>query len=355
MLHVQIVLFDGFDLLDAIAPYEVFYSAALFAPNSINVEFVTAEGPRSVPSGTHGLQIEAGGKLNPERAGIILVPGASGDVNDQEGPDSIPAILGRAMTTEITPLIGKALGQSDIVVATVCGGSLLLAMGGLIEDRPAVTNHLGMEFLGATGAIPVQARVVDDGNLVSGGGVTSGLDVALYLVERELGPRIAHEVERLFEFERRGTVWRNAGMAPGRQQTRPLDGSSHAADEGTPISPTPSNPPIKQASLFDGDWDTTIATPIGKMQVKLSISTHEGIVQGKATQDDETVPFLNPVLDPDGNTLAWSLRISKPLRLNLKFEAIADGDQMTGVAKAGMLPASKVSGHRVSGPGRTTI
>ncbi len=212
MLTVQIVLFDGFDLLDAIAPYEVFCAAAMHTDNALSVEFVTAEGARSVTSGINGLKIEASSSLNSEHAGIILVPGASGDV-EEDGPDSIPAILGRALKTELTGMIEQALGQKDIVVATVCGGSLLLAMGGLLEGRPAVTNHLGMDLLGATGAIPVPARVVDDGNLISGGGVTSGLDVALYLVERELGPRIAHAVEQLFEFERRGTVWRETGMA----------------------------------------------------------------------------------------------------------------------------------------------
>lgn len=110
------------------------------------------------------------------------------------------------MNTQLTGLMKQALGEKEIIVATVCGGSLVLAMGGLLEGRTAVTNRLGMDLLGATGAIPVSARVVDDGNLVTGGGVTSGLDVALYLVERELGPRIAHAVEQLFEFERRGTV-----------------------------------------------------------------------------------------------------------------------------------------------------
>jgi putative intracellular protease/amidase len=213
MLTVQIVLFNGFDLLDAIAPYEVFSAVAMNAENALSVEFVTAEGPRSVTSGINGLKIEASGRLNPERADIILVPGASGDV-EGDGPDSIPAILARAMNTELTGMIGQALGQKDIIVATVCGGSLLLAMGGLLEGRPAVSNHLSMDLLGATGAVPVSARVVDDGNLVTGGGVTSGLDVALYLVERELGPRIAHAVEQLFEFERSGTVWRENGIAP---------------------------------------------------------------------------------------------------------------------------------------------
>ncbi len=338
MLMVQIVLFDGFDLLDAIAPYEVFCAAAMKAKNSICVEFVTAEGPRSVTSGINGLKIEASGRLNPERADIILVPGASGDV-EGDGPDSIPAILARAMNTELIGMIGQALGQKDIVIATVCGGSLLLAMGGLLEGRPAVTNRLGMDLLGATGAIPVSVRVVDDGNLVTGGGVTSGLDVALYLVERELGPRIAHAVEQLFEFERRGTVWRETGIAPSTYKSLTgAEPNKAAMTYGTLHNK------ITQASVFDGDWDTTIATPVGKLQVKLSISTSNGMLQGKATQGDETVEFMNPELQD--NKLTWSLRITKPMRLNLKFEVAADGDHMTGIAKAGVLPASKLTGKR---------
>lgn len=342
MSTVQVVLFDGFDLLDAIAPYEVFCAAAMSADNALRVELVTAEGPRSVPSGINGLRIEATGRLNPVRAGIILVPGASGDVDD-DGPDSIPAILSRAANTELTNLIRTALKQDDIIVATVCGGSLLLAMAGLLDGRPAVTNHLGMEVLGATGAIPVPARVVDDGNLVSGGGVTSGLDVALYLLERELGPRIAHAVERLFEFERRGTVWRSTGLAPRAPKPAGEEESIKSADfaameNGNQVK-------ISQASAFDGDWDTTIATPVGKMQVKLSIATKDGVIQGTATQGDETVEMISPLLQ--AGKLAWSLRIAKPMRLNLKFEVEVAGDRMTGIAKAGILPASKLTGQRM--------
>lgn len=340
MLTVQIVLFDGFDLLDAIAPYEVFCAAGMMTESPLHVELVTAEGPRSVPSGINGLEIEAAGRLNPERAGIILLPGASGAI-EGDGPDTIPAILGRAVNTELIDRLRQALGQKDIVVATVCGGTLVLAMGGLIEGRPAVTNHLGMDLLGATGAIPVPARVVDDGNLVTGGGVTSGLDVALYLVERELGPRIAYEVERLFEFERRGTVWMEAGMAPKALTSD----EPKMAENDAAIADSTSLDKSAQTSVFDGDWDISIATPVGKMQVKLSISTNNGMIHGKATQGNETVEFLNPALQDD--RLTWLLRISKPLRLNLKFEVTADGDHMTGVAKAGMLPASKLTGRRI--------
>ncbi|MEU2631387.1 DJ-1/PfpI family protein, partial [Kitasatospora sp. NPDC007106] len=82
------------------------------------------------------------------------------------------------------------------------------------EGRRATTHHLGLDLLDATGVHAVRARVVDDGDLVSGAGVTSGLDLALYLLEREVGPQIAHAVEELFAHERRGTVWRSDGPAP---------------------------------------------------------------------------------------------------------------------------------------------
>ncbi len=116
------------------------------------------------------------------------------------------------MDTALPALMRKALDNPRVTVATVCGGSLALAMAGLLDGRHAVTHHMGIDVLGATGAIPVQARVVDDGDLVTAGGVTSGLDLGLYLLEREFGPRIARSVEEAFAYERRGTVWRDTGL-----------------------------------------------------------------------------------------------------------------------------------------------
>ncbi|MDF2725062.1 MAG: ThiJ/PfpI protein [Paenibacillus sp.] len=362
MVTVQIVLYDGFDLLDAIAPYEVFCAAAMYAEGALNVEIVAAEeGVRSVTSGINGLKIETSGRLNPELAGIILVPGASGDV-EGDGPNSVPVILARAANTELTGLLERALKRRDVAVATVCGGSLVLAMGGLLEGRPSVTNRLGMKVLGATGAVPVPARVVDDGNMVTGGGVTSGLDVALHLVERELGPRIAHAVERLFEYERRGTVWRAAGMVPGSRNSKPAAEEADFAADKIAMQDSAANVPAADTTpsgdnsagvsaafrmaVFAGDWDTTIATPVGKLQVKLSISIREGVIQGSATQGGETAELIDPFFQ--NGKLVWSLRVAKPMRLNLKFEVSVDGDVMYGVAKAGILPASKLTGSRSS-------
>ncbi|MFD4137034.1 DJ-1/PfpI family protein [Streptomyces goshikiensis] len=204
------------------APYEVLFAGSVAAPGQLSVELVSAEGPREVPSGAGLLTLRATGRLDPRRAGLVLVPGAvgplgaaaDGGASGAEDADTVPALLARSLSTGLPALLKEALERPETIVATVCGGSLLLAMGGLIEGRHVTTNHLGLDALAATGAVAVDARVVDDGDLVSGAGVTSGLDLGLYLLERELGPRIAHAVERLFAHERRGTVWRATGPVP---------------------------------------------------------------------------------------------------------------------------------------------
>ncbi|MEY9893146.1 transcriptional regulator GlxA family with amidase domain [Catenulispora sp. MAP5-51] len=227
-MHVQIVLFDGFDPLDAIAPFEVLYAGGMASGGAVTVEFVTAEGPREVVSGTGGLALRATGALDPDRAGLVLVPGASGRVGDPgEVPEEeagaagewradefIPVLLGRTLDTGLPALLKAAMDNPEVLMASVCGGSLVLAMAGLLEGRHATTHHQGMDMLDATGVQAVHARVVDDGDLVTGAGVTSGLDLGLYLLEREVGPRIAHAVEELFAHERRGVVWRGAGPLP---------------------------------------------------------------------------------------------------------------------------------------------
>ncbi|NTY58626.1 DJ-1/PfpI family protein [Mycolicibacterium sphagni] len=214
-MHAQIVLFDGFDPLDAIAPFEVLAAGSDAVGGELVVEMVTAEGPRPVTSGTRGLVIEATGQLDPAKAGYIIVPGASGPIEgDPDDVDTIPVLLARFGETAAVSLLLKAFDNPDVTVATVCGGSLALAMTGLIEGRNANTHHLGVEVLEATGVTPIQARVVDDGDLVSAGGVTSGLDLALHLLHRSFGPRVALAVEDMFAYERRGTVWTNTGRVP---------------------------------------------------------------------------------------------------------------------------------------------
>jgi transcriptional regulator GlxA family with amidase domain len=207
-VHAQIVLFDGFDPLDVIAPFDVLVAGSDAVGGELAVELVSAEGPRPVVSGSRGLVLNATAQLDPSKPGYVIVPGASGPIDgDPDEVDTIPVLLARFGETEAVPLMRDAMANPDITVATVCGGSLALAMAGLLEGRNAVTHVLGLDVLDATGVNVIRARVVDDGDLVTAGGVTSGLDLALHLLDRSYGPRVALAVEELFEYERRGTVW----------------------------------------------------------------------------------------------------------------------------------------------------
>ena len=95
-----------------------------------------------------------------------------------------------------------AAADTGTLMASVCTGAMLLAHAGVIGGRTATTHHVALDDLAATGAAVVTERVVDTGAVVTGGGVTSGIDVALHLVERLVGPDAAEAAARRMEYAR---------------------------------------------------------------------------------------------------------------------------------------------------------
>jgi transcriptional regulator GlxA family with amidase domain len=79
---------------------------------------------------------------------------------------------------------------------------MLLAAAGITGGRRVTTHHVAIDDLRATGADVVEARFVDDGDVVTAGGVTSGIDLALHLVARFADAGIAERVAREIEYER---------------------------------------------------------------------------------------------------------------------------------------------------------
>ncbi|MDT5211019.1 MAG: hypothetical protein QOF67_3434, partial [Mycobacterium sp.] len=147
-MHAQIVLFDGFDPLDVIAPFDVLVAGSDAVGGELVVELVSADGPGSVVSGSRGLVLHATARLDPSKSGYVIVPGASGPIDgDPDEVDTIPVLLARFGETEAVQLMRDAMANPDITVATVCGGSLALAMAGLLEGRNAVTHVLGLDVL----------------------------------------------------------------------------------------------------------------------------------------------------------------------------------------------------------------
>ncbi|WP_207586192.1 DJ-1/PfpI family protein [Halomontanus rarus] len=204
-LSAEIVCFDGFDELDAIGPYEVLENGAR-AGASIETRLVTLE-PTDRVTASHGLRIEPDGVLgdgsgqgtdSADRPDLLLVPG--GGWVDGGGVRTVVAD-GRL------PELVTQLHADGTTVASVCTGAMVLAHAGLLEGRPATTHHDAIADLEAHADV-ADARVVDDGDVLTAGGVTAGLDLALWLLEREFGADVAEQVAREMEHERRGEVVR---------------------------------------------------------------------------------------------------------------------------------------------------
>ena len=92
-----------------------------------------------------------------------------------------------------------------------------------------------------------------------------------------------------------------------------------------------------------GVWDVTVRTPIGSLAVVYTFTEH-GDITGTATARDETVPLRDIVVA--GQRVTWRQSVRKPMRLNLEFDVMVDGDRLTGHSKAGRLPRSVVTGVR---------
>ena len=117
---------------------------------------------------------------------LLCVPGGFG---------TIAALEDRTFLSEI-----HRLGTRARYVTSVCTGSLLLAAAGLLRGRRAACHWAWRDLLSAFGVTPDAARVVRDGNVITGGGVTAGIDMALTVMAEIAGIDYAQAVQLSLEY-----------------------------------------------------------------------------------------------------------------------------------------------------------
>jgi hypothetical protein len=96
-----------------------------------------------------------------------------------------------------------------------------------------------------------------------------------------------------------------------------------------------------------GEWDVAIKTPIGSLAVVYAFTDDNGTLNGTATGKGETVALRD--ITVAAQRVTWRQSVTKPMRLNLEFDVVVDGDSLTGHSKAGRLPRSAVTGARRQG------
>lgn len=194
-MRIEFLMFEGVAEMDILLPYDVFGKAKL---NGADVEpvFVTADG-RTEVTGCYGTRFAGLRRWDPPTADVLVVAGGWIDEILDEG------------------VIQKQLRDAkhdNLILGGVDSGSLLFGAAGLLQGRAATTYRPDHQRLAEYGAEVIDARIVDDGDIVTtSSGWLTGLDLALYLIERELGlAKLAIDLERAIGHDRRGTVWRRS-------------------------------------------------------------------------------------------------------------------------------------------------
>lgn len=121
-----------------------------------------------------------------EKCDVLCVPGGSGTTE---------AMLDAAFMTEI-----RRLATGARYLTSVCTGALILGAAGLLHGKRATTHWATHDLLAPLGATADEGRVVRDGNVITGGGVTAGIDFALVAVAEIFGRGVAESIELRMEY-----------------------------------------------------------------------------------------------------------------------------------------------------------
>ncbi|UZK68417.1 DJ-1/PfpI family protein [Sphingomonas sp. S1-29] len=180
-IHIAFLLYDDVTQLDLTGPAQV-----LSRLGNTTIDLVAAtRDPVATDSGfsLHPTAIFA----DVPRADILCVPGGFGTTAAMEDAATLDWV--------------RSVGTEASWVTSVCTGSLLLGAAGLLDGRRAACHWATREHLALFGAIPVAERVVFDGNRVTGGGVTAGIDFALALMAAIRGEDHARFVQLSLEYD----------------------------------------------------------------------------------------------------------------------------------------------------------
>lgn len=179
-LSVGILVFPAVQQLDLTGPYEVFASvpgAAVHLVAKDRDPVISATNLVLMPTTTFG---------DCPPLDILCVPGGSGVNALLRDEETLAFVRGKAKQARF--------------VTSVCTGALVLGAAGLLAGRRAATHWYAMDFLARFGATPVRERVVRDGNVITAGGVTAGIDFALSVVAELLGRDQAEVIQLAMEY-----------------------------------------------------------------------------------------------------------------------------------------------------------
>lgn len=229
MIPVHFVLPRGIVLLDVAGPTEAFRVANKLCPDAFSQHFC---GPSTeVESGIPGLHLARiqplPEKMPPEA--LVIVSGVVGKHIRLDEPEA----------RLIIDWLAARHPADGFTLMTVCAGALFAAAAGLTRQRDCTTHH---SCLAQLADLDPSARLhdnrifVEDGNLVSSAGITAGIDLALHMVARHCGPRVASEVARdMVVYQRRAGT--DSALSPWLEHRNHMHPGVHRVQDAVVRNP----------------------------------------------------------------------------------------------------------------------
>jgi transcriptional regulator GlxA family with amidase domain len=182
-MQIAIGLYPGFTALDAIGPYAVFTNV----PGVDVVVCADRKGPLADESDLLHFDLMHTFDEVPE-PDVLLVPGG---------------LITRRIAAEGGPIVDwiRSAHETTTYTTSVCTGALLLGAAGVLDGLPATTHWKAYDHLSTYGAQPTEQRVVIEGRVATGAGVSAGIDLALTLVDRLHGAEVAQAVQLGIEYD----------------------------------------------------------------------------------------------------------------------------------------------------------
>jgi cyclohexyl-isocyanide hydratase len=180
-LKIGILVFPGITQLDATGPLEVFLSL----PGA--TVLLVAKRKRPVDVGGLLRFVPHFDLRHCPRLDVLCIPGGSGVNALLLDDDALDFVRRQARTARY--------------VTSVCTGSLVLGAAGLLRGKRAACHWASLSMLAAFGAKPSKRRVVQDGRIITAGGVTSGIDFGLFLAAKFKGAAVAREIQLMMQYD----------------------------------------------------------------------------------------------------------------------------------------------------------
>lgn len=185
LINIGILVFEDIEELDFIGPFEVLSYINKIKHQSTNV-WIVSDG-KEIIKGYNKLCFFADYTIdNCPHLDVLVVPGGQGRKS--------------AMKNEkILSFIKSRYGELRYL-SSVCTGALIIGATGILKGRSATTYHTAFDELSQMGAVPKVSKVVQDGKIITGAGVSSGIDVGLYLLSKLFDEATAKEVADKIEY-----------------------------------------------------------------------------------------------------------------------------------------------------------